>query len=474
MDSAVSAAPNAPLLRNRMLRHVLLPLIVTWLCGTAVMLGVAQDFTGRVFDRTLLDHAHALANRLKIQPDGELRLNLSEQEIATVLYEPVETVLYTILNSNGQPLIGVDLQDVFLPSYFQEYRYGYLRYEQRTMRSIALRHSVAEKNYFVVVAHTTQARNHLVQRLMWFGSLPVFLMLIPLTIWLWDRIERDLQPLAQLHDALRVRDAKDLSPLAVATNSREVEQVSKALNDLIHRLDRNIAMQREFAGNVAHELRTPLAGIKAMAEFGLAGQDPVVQREQLSQIVASTERVGRLVNQLLDLAMLDEDQVTLHIVDVDMAELVRQTVLRHLDKADAHDVDLGAQGLDESETLGCWVQADTALVTGLLDNLIDNALRYGGHTVTVAVAVNLHTKMCSISVEDDGPGICASARAAMMQRWTQGNDGELLGQGAGLGLFLVARYARLLGTHLQLDSADAGQGLKASVWLPLVQRKPFA
>lgn len=471
MKPVALAAKNAPLLRNRMLRHVLLPLIVTWLCATAVMLGVAQDFTGRVFDRTLLDHAHALSSRLQMQADGELKLDLSEQELDTVLYEPVEMVVFSILNSNGQPLIGVDLQDAFLPSYFQEYRYGYLFYADRSMRSIALRHSVGDKKFFVVVAHTTQARNHLVQRLMWFGSLPIFLMLIPLTIWLWDRIERDLQPLAQLHDALLVRDAKDLSPLEVATTSREVEQVGKALNDLIDRLDRNIAMQREFAGNVAHELRTPLAGIKAMAEFGLAGQDSAVQREQLSQIVTSTERAARLVNQLLDLAMLDEDQVTLHIVDVDMAELVRQMVLRHLDKADAHGVDLGAQGLDESEALGSWVQADTALVTGLLDNLIDNALRYGGHTVTVAVAVNLQTRMCSISVEDDGPGIPASVRTAMMQRWTQGDDGELLGQGAGLGLFLVARYARLLGSHLQLDSGEGGRGLKASVWLPSVRKQ---
>lgn len=471
MHSAVSAAKSAPLLRNRMLRHVLLPLIVTWLCGTAVMLGVAQDFTGRVFDRTLLDHAHALSSRLKLEPDGQVKLDLSAQELDTVLYEPVEMVVFSILNSNGQPLIGAELKDAFLPSYFQEYRYGYLRYQQRSMRSIALRHSIADKKFFVVVAHTTQARNQLVQRLMWFGSLPVFLMLIPLTIWLWDRIERDLQPLAQLHDALLVRDANDLSPLEVASNSREVQQVGKALNDLIDRLDRNIAMQREFAGNVAHELRTPLAGIKAMAEFGLAGQDPSVQREQLAHIVSSTERAGRLVNQLLDLAMLDEDQVTLHIVNVDMAELVRQTVLRHLDKADAHGVDLGAQGLDESEAFGCSVQADTALVTGLLDNLIDNALRYGGSTVTVAVAVNWQTTMCSISVEDDGPGIPAAVRTAMMQRSTQGDDGELLGQGAGLGLFLVARYARLLGSHLQLDSGEAGRGLKASVWLPLVRKK---
>ncbi|THU02491.1 histidine kinase [Lampropedia puyangensis] len=471
MSQVQAIIKQAPLLRNRMLRNVLLPLIVTWLCATAVMVGVAKDFTGRVFDRTLLDHAHALAARLQQQDDGTLKLDLDEHEIGNVLYEPVETVMYAILNANGQSVIGAHLEEAFLPSYFQEYRYGFIRYAQKPMRTIALRHSIGDGKYFVVVAHTTQARNHLVQRLMWFGSLPILLMLFPLAIWLWDRIERDLQPLAQLHDALLVRDAKDLSPLTVATTSREVEQVGKALNDLIDRLDRNIATQREFAGNVAHELRTPLAGIKAMAEFGLVGQDPAVQREQLSQIVSSTERAARLVNQLLDLAMLDEDQVALHIVDVDLADLVRQTVLRHLDKADSQGVDLGAQGLDESEAQGCWVQADSALLTGLLDNLIDNALRYGGHTVTVAVNVNPRTRMCSVSVEDDGPGIPASVRTAMMQRSTQGSDGELLGQGAGLGLFLVARYARLLGSHLQLDSGEGGRGLKASVWLPLVRRQ---
>jgi len=203
---------------------------------------------------------------------------------------------------------------------------------------------------------------------------------------------------------------------------------------------------------VAHELRTPLAGIRALAEYGLAQHDTNVWREQLERVSERQARASHLIDQLLALALAEEARTELKRVPVRLDVLAEQTVLRHLARADARGVDLGARGLDD----GVVVQANEALVEGILDNLIDNALRYGGRTITVELAG--HT----LSVIDDGPGIPLEAQRDLMQRWAQGPAGEKLGQGSGLGLSIVARYAELLGAELRLEAAEP-TGLRVSV-----------
>jgi len=143
---------------------------------------------------------------------------------------------------------------------------------------------------------------------------------------------------------------------------------------------------------------------------------------------------------------------------VRLAEVAEQTVLRHLARADARGVDLGARGIEDGA--GATVQANVALIEGMLDNLIDNALRYGGRTLTVELAGTV------LSVVDDGPGIPPDAQRALLQRWAQGAAGLQLGQGAGLGLSIVARYAQLLGATFTLQNDAATGGLRASIAFP--------
>jgi two-component system sensor histidine kinase TctE len=239
----------------------------------------------------------------------------------------------------------------------------------------------------------------------------------------------------------------------VARSSRELEQLGDTLNALLDRLAQSASAQREFAGNVAHELRTPLAGIRALADYGLAQRTPAVWREQLEHIAQSQARASHLVDQLLALALADEGRTGLQREPLRLDQLVQEAVLRHLARADARGVDLGALGLDEAVT----VEANAALVEGILDNLIDNALRYGGRTITIELADS------TLAVVDDGPGIPPEAQRDLMQRWAQGPAGQKLGQGAGLGLAIVARYAKLLGAELSFAKASDEGGLRVSV-----------
>jgi two-component system sensor histidine kinase TctE len=231
-----------------------------------------------------------------------------------------------------------------------------------------------------------------------------------------------------------------------------VQRLGQAINALLGRIAASVQAQREFSGNVAHELRTPLAGIRALADYGLRHSDPQVWREQLQGIAQSQERASHLIDQLLALALADEAKQTLQSTVVSLDTLVREAVLRYLPKADAVGVDLGATGIDHA----VMVQGNAALMEGILNNLIDNALRYGraanGEShITVSVAQS--ETSVTLSVTDNGAGVPMEKLQQISQRWVQGAAGEALKAGVGLGLAIVGTYAKLLGARVALKSA---------------------
>ncbi|MET3494038.1 sensor histidine kinase [Variovorax boronicumulans] len=447
-------APVAPSLTRRVLRNVLLPLALTWMIGAVIALVIANYFSEQAFDRGMLDDAYALSANVQAGERG-IELLLSPREVATVLFDQVDKVYFSVQRLDGTLISGQSDLRAPLPAGDARYRFSDLDYQGKAMRAVVLEHD-AEPGigmpYRVVIAQTTLSRTALVRQLLGFALAPQILLLVLLAVWLWYGIRSDLRPLADLQQALDRRDVRDLSPVAVAQTSRELQRLGNAVNALFDRLGHSLQAQREFVGNVAHELRTPLAGIRALAEYGLAQHDSRVWREQLVRVSERQARASHLIDQLLALALAEEARTGLARQPVRLDVLAEQTVLRHLGRADARGVDLGARGLDD----GVTVLANEALVEGILDNLIDNALRYGGRTITVELAGR------TLSVIDDGPGIPLDAQRDLMQRWAQGPAGEKLGQGSGLGLSIVSRYAELLGAELRIEAAEP-TGLRVSV-----------
>ena len=450
----MSDVQSKPSLRNRLLRHVLIPLAVTWLVGTAVVVGIASYFAQQAFDRALLDDAYLLASHVRGANDasgGGLGLSLSAQEMGTVLFDQSESLYFAVLRSDGSLLAGhpglrpeqlqVHLQPVFGP----------LDYQGRILRSVTV-HRQQPANFYVVMAQTTASRDNLLQRLLTFSVIPQVLLLGFLAAWLYRAIEEDLVPLAELETAVGQRDASDLTPVPVTATTHDVQRLGQAINALLGRIAFSVQAQREFSGNVAHELRTPLAGIRALAEYGLRQTDPQVWHEQLHGIAKSQERASHLVDQLLALALADEAHQDLEKTAVPLDALVGEAVMRYLPKADAAGVDLGAKGIDHA----VFVQGNAALIEGILNNLIDNALRYGcashGEShITVSVEDTPHSVV--LSVTDNGEGVPADKLQKISQRWVQGAAGEALKAGVGLGLAIVGTYAKLLGARVALTAA---------------------
>ncbi len=455
-----------PSLRRRLLRHVIGPLALTWLLGVLIAFGVARYFTQQAFDRALLDDAYAVAAHVQHAEDGGLTLGLTAAEMRTLLFDQNEAMYFAVYLDDGNLLAGHP--GLALPSLPSSHAPHFTEtdFHHQNLRAVVIARA-RPAPFKVVVGQTTRSRNSQFDRLLFFSIAPQILLLGLLALWLRRAIQDDVQPLMDLERAVARRDARDLTPVAVSSRTRDVQRLAQAINDLLARVGRTVRSQKEFAGNVAHELRTPLAGIRALTEYGLSQERPEVWREQLRHIAQSQERASHLIDQLLALALAQEAREVLQPQSLRLDEVVRESLLRHLPRADSLGVDLGACGLDTP----VQVQAQRALLEGVLDNLIDNALRYGrpsdGSDARVTVEVSREGDGgVRLSVSDNGPGIDDAQRQRLLTRWAQGQAGETLRQGSGLGLAIVAEYARILDATLSLEAVEDGRGLRVSLALP--------
>ena len=454
-----------PSLRNRLMRHVMVPLSVTWLIGSALMVGIASYFTQQAFDRSMLDDAYLVASHVHRSTDdaATLDLSLSAEEMRAILFDQSESLYFAVLSPTGALLAGHDGLRPFQLSESIKPEFASLVYEGHKLRTVTI-HLLQPGDFYVVMAQTTGSRDRLLQRLLTFSIVPQLLLLVLLATWLQRAIEDDLTPLVALEDAVGQRDARDLTPVPVTATTRDVQRLGQAINALLGRIAYSVQAQREFSGNVAHELRTPLAGIRALADYGLKHSDPQVWREQLQGIAQSQERASHLVDQLLALALADEAKQSLEKTEVALDLLVGEAVLRFLSRADAVCVDLGAKGIDQT----VMVQGNAALIEGILNNLIDNALRYGlakSGESNVTVSVEQTEECVVLSVTDNGEGVPSDKLQQISQRWVQDAAGEALKAGVGLGLSIVETYAKLLGAQVVLKPVEP-HGFCASLVFP--------
>ncbi|GAB3765848.1 sensor histidine kinase [Ramlibacter monticola] len=455
-------AHGRPSLRQNVLRHVLVWLGLAWLLGSIVTVGVGQWFTQRAFDRALLDDAHLIASKVEVR-DRQVALQLTPGELHAVLFDQHETMLFSVRGADGALLAG----DRALPPPAASLSDTGHRFRQAEIDGRSFRLVVLAVNrpvpFTVTVAQSTSERAALLRELLAFSLAPQVLLLGVLAWRLRRSITADIAPLSQLRAAVEERQAGDFTPVPVRADSAEVHALAQSINMLMERLEESARAQREFTGNVAHELRTPLAGIRAQAEYGLRHRDPEVWREQLQGIAASETRASQALDKLLALALAYEAGTALQLAPVRLDHAVQEAVLRFLPRADRQGVDLGAEGVDAPST----VQADLTLVEGILDNLLENALRHGttgadGRPV-VTVAVQREGERTVLSVQDNGPGIPPERRSEMLKRGVRGVGQPSSGTAGGVGLALVTFYAQLLKAPVSFGSGPDGRGWRCAI-----------
>jgi two-component system sensor histidine kinase QseC len=292
---------------------------------------------------------------------------------------------------------------------------------------------------------------------------PMLLALPVIALLLWWAVRRGLLPLRRLSAAIAAREPRALQPIPPEASGdgmpSEIAPLVEALNGLFARIAELLESERRFTADAAHELRTPIAAIRAQAQVAQgAGRDDAARAQALAATLAGCDRATRLVEQLLTLARL-ESSAQASRETVDLAALAREVLAELAPGALAQHQSL------ELEAEGSWpVRGSATLLAVLLRNLADNALRYGGDGARVQVTLTREAAQVLLRVEDSGPGLSDEQRSHLGERFFR-----VLGTaapGSGLGWSIVKRIAAVHGAEVTTARSAALGGLAVRVAFP--------
>jgi two-component system sensor histidine kinase TctE len=309
----------------------------------------------------------------------------------------------------------------------------------------------------VQVAETLGKRSTLATEIIKGVILPQFVILPLAVVLVWFALSRGIRPLARLQLRIRKRESTDLSPIPEGDVPDEVVPLVRAINDLLQRLDRTVATQRHFLADAAHQLKTPLAGLRTQAELAARDidggrADAATMKHSLRQIAFSSQRAAHMVNQLLAMARAEDAGLEARRRPVDLAAVTRAVVRDFVPRAMERRIDLGFEGPEPGRP-GTRLMAEPVLLSEMVRNLVDNALRYSppGGAVTARIVADPLGQAVSLQVEDSGPGIPAAEREAVFRPFYRALGTQV--DGSGLGLAIVAEVAQRHGAEVTVTDA---------------------
>ncbi|HEX7675934.1 MAG TPA: ATP-binding protein [Bdellovibrio sp.] len=327
-------------------------------------------------------------------------------------------------------------------------------------------HSVEQKQWRVFSSHQNDSRIMVGQDLnvrqklirgMIFSSLWPMLLALPIIgLILWLAVSLGLKPLSNLADAIQKQSPTNLSPIQVPDLPSEVIPVVQSLNNLLLVVDNAMTKEKEFTDNAAHELRTPLAGIKAQVEAALRSDNEEEQHKHLVAINHGVDRTSRIVSQLLALARLEPENLQVNFSSIDLNSLVAQAIAKWTPQALAKNIDLGMEATGEYQ-----VRGDTLWLDLMISNLIDNAIRYSPAHSKVDIELTRQNEKILVIITDNGPGIPKEDRERVFDRFVRlkGHNTE----GSGIGLAVVKKIADLHEVKIILDTPTDHGGLKVTL-----------
>jgi two-component system sensor histidine kinase TctE len=461
VDEHAPAAEGATL-RRQLLTSLLAPIVLVTLLSAVVTYYYAFNFATLAYDYSLFDSALDISRQTRVR-EGKVHLDLPSAALDMLESDTHDSVFYMVNDAKGEFVAGhhgLPLPPEESPPGKPLYYDG--NYRGNPVRLAALYTNVTGGTapVLILVGETLNKRRTLANEVLLGMLLPEFLLIALVGALVWYGIERGLRPLATLQAEIGSRSHRDLSPLPEHNAPGEVRALIHAMNDLLARLAFALSAQQRFIADAAHQLRTPLAGIKTQAELALRQQKMDEVQHTLLQLNTATGQTTHLVNQLLSLARAEPGATRAQAMQkLDLNELARDTTTEWVPRALERDIDLGFDG-----GAPALIEGDSLFIREMLGNLLDNAIRYtqrGGH-VTVRVAAE--AKRVLLSVEDNGPGIPADERERVFERFHR-----VLGTGAegcGLGLAIVREIAQGHNADVRLTAGANGCGTVVSIAFP--------
>ncbi len=466
---------------GEILDWMLAPLLLLWPMSVLLTWLVAQNIANKPFDRELGEMARVLAQQIAVQPGAggravaQFRLPASAAELLRT--DEADDIYYQVLGLRGEFLNG----DTTIPVPVSADRgaAGEVRYRDDMVNNAAVRVAYLwihvdggaggagagglPPGPLVQVAETLGKRSRLATEIIKGVILPQFVILPLAVLLVWLALARGIAPLNALQERIRGRASHDLSPLDERDVPEEVSPLVRAINDLLERLDTSISAQKHFLADAAHQLKTPLAGLRTQAELAQreidAGTaDPQQLKKSLQQIARSSQRAAHMVNQLLAMARAEDKEHSARKQEVNIARLAAETVRDFVPRSLEKRIDLGYEGPDSGATSrqrpGLMVTGHALLLRELIRNLVDNALQYtpAGGTVTVRVVDDPFGQVVVLQVEDSGPGIAPAEREQVFQPFYRSLGTHV--DGSGLGLAIVREIAGQHDAEITLDDAN--------------------
>lgn len=309
--------------------------------------------------------------------------------------------------------------------------------------------------YLIYVAERTKEREELARDIAINLLYPLWFSLPLLAFLLWLAVARGLRPLVNLTREVAQREPENLAPLDASSAPREVVPLIERLNQLFTRIDASLQKERRFTADAAHELRTPVAAIKAQAQVARAASGEAERIHALDNAILGCDRAAHLIEQLLTLARIDTlgaevtEPCRLRAIAAEVIAAIAPTAL-------SQNVRLELKEGDEAE-----VRGNPLLLRILLRNLLDNAVRHTGPGTSVRIDIGHEQGQSYLSVTDNGTGIPEPELVRVGERFYRPLDTSA--SGSGLGLSIVKRIAETHAAFLQLAPNTDGKGLCATV-----------
>jgi two-component system sensor histidine kinase TctE len=451
-------------LRGKLLAWLLIPLSLLFAFDAGVLYQVISSSVNVAHDRILHASALSILEHVTLL-DGEpvvdmppvaleiLALGEQERVFYRVAYDAPGHANEFITGYEDLPLVRHD--GGAAPTYHDE------TYRGDAVRIVALTGPLAQDPAYLVtveVAQTLVGRGGM-RRTLLLRALTAEIGLILLAAALvWLAVRRGLAPLQLLSAKMARRSPTDLTPVEAEVPS-EVTPLVEATNELMRRVREAIAAQRRFIADAAHQLRTPLAVLRAEAEAAERKEELASVKEAIRRLREHSEATSHLANQLLSLARAEPGQLGASSESVDLATVAQDACALLVPTAYAREIDLGFEGDGPAP-----VHGHPVLLREAVTNLVDNAVRYGRAGGHVTVSVTPTEAAVVLAVEDDGPGIPVEQRSRVLERFYRLPG--TAGIGSGLGLAIVHEIAHRHGATLQLLDAISGAGLRVEITFP--------
>ncbi|MCU7917339.1 MAG: hypothetical protein KZQ95_03170 [Candidatus Thiodiazotropha sp. (ex Epidulcina cf. delphinae)] len=481
-------------IRRRLLISLISTIVILWLIAVFFVYRAAYHEVEEIYDATLAQQSRILATLMshEIDEDREVKENLqqliaelggdvagkspllrhlldeymadeSEKDYLTLVPRDRITghryeakIAFLIKGISGKTYLRSNL-----PTSFNEFTAGYhnIVVDGREWRMFGL--TEPGERFFVLVGELMSVRQETVTEIVFSSLWPILVLLPMMGLIIWVMVGGGLKPLKQIASNVEGRDPNSLVPISSQGVPLEVVPMVESLNRLFGRVQSALENERRFTADAAHELRTPLAALKTLAQAKLLVDESNGHRSFLDQIIHGVDRTTHLLEQLLTLARMDShsidrsqsQKVDLHAETINILSSIGAMALEK-------DIDLSYEGAAQSVVVSGYAPG----VQILLRNLIDNAIRYTPAKGQVSVSLEEIAGGVRFEVVDSGPGIPEQQQQGFYQRFRRGEGTNT--EGSGLGLSIVKRIVDLHHASIEMRNRTDQSGLLVSVAFP--------